>query len=211
MTKNITAVLFALLLSTAAFAQYWGPHPFITRNPAGSSINEDVLEAQNATAAAFNGYSQANSIPDKAKTIAKLFYTFPTYAPVDDQGQPPSPFFERKQVPAVFVADENSENFYFVAFPAKALQNIPVDSFELLYSLTLINNGQRVSKAQRFNVKKEGCPDGMTWRKAKNQKEADICLLQQKFQTTYLKTQFQKLFKEKRVTQEMAARALKRK
>lgn len=214
MTKNITAVLFALLLSTAAFAQYWGPGHFQhTPSPAPghSQANDVMLNESNAIARVFAGYRSDPALPTKAKTRAKLNYFVNSISPMDNMGQVPPPMLIKEELPAVFVAAKNSEDSYFLALPAQALKNIPSDVLELSYSLTLINNGKLMTKEQRFAVKEGGCPTGMTLRRAANSNEADICLLQQSVKTSYRKGEFIKLFKEKRVTLEMAARALKRK
>lgn len=224
MTKNITAVLFALLLSTAAFAispvtsstgtgpfhQPWG-HP--ASSSSSSNINEDVLEAQNAAAAAFSRYSHANTLPDKAKTFAHIkynaaaSYTGPGAIGTGGGGWP-MPSWQHKDVPAVFVKDARPRTFV-IAVPALELQKVP-QKFEYFVSLSIVANTERNTKTTSYNPSKTKCPSGFQYRQANNSQEADICL--QVFNTNdWFAGRLQsEVFAHQNVSVSMAAKALKK-
>ena len=206
MTKNITAVLFALLLSTAAFAQYWGPHPFITpgyQHPIhNQQVNDPLLEETNKTAQAFSGYN--GNVPTEVKTRGLMESPIGAFCAWGIEC-----WTSDADIPAVFLPHQNSQ-YYIVAFPSDRLR---VGKFKLRYSLFRIENKPWVSYTYQFTsaVVKGECPKGMTARHARNANEADLCLMTESVKTAQRKEKFKKLFQNNRVTLEMAARALKRK
>ena len=227
MTKNITAVLFALLLSTAVFAQYpiistTGTMPGIPQgytgmsssaSPSSSNINEDVLEARNTTAAAFNGYSQANSIPDKAKTFAHIKYNaaagYRGLGAIGTSGGGwPMPSWQHMDVPAVFVKDHRPSVF-MIAVPALELQKVPQE-FEYFVSLSIVANTESNTKTYSSNPSKTKCPSDLHYRQAANSQEADICYKAFNASNWFAGQLKSEVFSKKSVTLSLAAKALKK-
>lgn len=193
MIKNITAVVFALLLCATAFAQ----------TPA---VNEEVLKETQFIAEAWASCTQAASVPEKVKTLVSLYYRQGLYPSPSD----PFPY----DIPAVFLPS-NDKNYIEVAVSAKDLRRQKrVKKFFLTYSATLVA-GKYYRKMPNspditwYTQHNNGCPKGMTPRYSRKSKETDICLFA--VPAGDLKDKFQQLFSANPVTPAMAAEALKRK
>lgn len=226
MTKNITAVLFALLLSTAVFAQTpvtsggalgpshqpWTNHPN-SSSSSSSRIDEDVLEATNTIAAVFNQYPNAGSLPAKAKTFAHIKYNAAAgYTGLGATGTGgggwPMPSWQHRDIPAVFVKDSRPNQFV-IAVPASKLQEIP-ENFEYFVSQTVVADTERQTKKASYKPSKTKCPSGFQYRQANNNQETDLCL--QVFSATdWFAGRLQReVFSQKDVSISMAAKALKK-
>ena len=233
MIKNITAVLFALLLSTAVFAQYpiistTGTMPGIyTGMPSQSSSSDANLKENNEIAKAFANYRQ-EAVPSKAATRADMEYesydhiAVPIpYAP-GGFGPDVAAWQDHKiNVPAVLLPAPSS-NQYQVAFPAALFLRTydgPDEARHNKISLTFYVklfqgeiNSITILSDPKIAFVKSGCPSGMTLRKAQSAQETDICTVYMNYKANRPKlTQAMKdYFANHPTTPAMAAKALKK-